>query len=662
MKFAEVALTQKTGKEYRNLTYEIPDNLEISNGDLVELELRNAKKTGIVWQTTDKKPEFRTKKILNKPFSKAILDKNQLKLINWMSKQYFTPINQLLKIFIPNQIFKQTKSRIKKEKIEQIKRTPLKELSKEQKSALDSIITSKENKFLIQGVTGSGKTEVYTQLSKHFLDQGKQVLILVPEISLTPQTISYFEKSLGLKAEILNSKITPAKKKKSWEKIWKDEAKLVIGSRSAVFAPFQNLGLIVVDEEHESSYKQDNAPRYHTHEIIDKIIEFTPSIKALYGSATPSIETCERLNNSTYYLSERINSTPLPEVEIIDLRDEFKKKNYSIFSDSLKEEIEKTLKAKLQIILFINRRGSASSVVCRDCGHKELCDHCETTLTFHSKTLSAPSLICHHCGKITQPKDTCPNCKGPHIRFLGIGTQRIEADLVKEFPQARVLRADKDTTANKNGFEEIYNKFKNHEADILIGTQMIAKGLHLPKVRLVGVILADIGMNIPDFRSTEKTFQLMTQVAGRAGRAKERGKVIIQTYNPDNVSLTCAKEHDVNKFISYERQQRKLMKNPPFSKLIKILVEDPFLKNCERKTQEIENKLWHFAREHEKAKEIDILSYPAYLARYKGKYRFIILIKYFDQDFIEKDSLENILKDYIMAREIKIDPSPITVS
>ena len=584
-------------------------------------------------------------------------------IIKWMSKRYFAPINQLLKVFIPQQILKNTKPRKTKDKIyEQKKGSKNIELTKEQKTTIESIISSKENKFLIQGVTGSGKTEVYVQIAQHYIQKEKQILILVPEISLTPQTISYFEKSLGFKAEILNSKITPAQKRKSWEKIWKNEAKLVIGSRSAIFAPFQDLALIVLDEEHEGSYKQDNSPRYHTHEIVEKILELTPETKAVFGSATPNIETAEQLKSTTSHLRNRINSTPLPEVKIVDLREEFKKKNYSIFSDLLREEIQTALKEKSQVILFINRRGLASSVVCRDCGYKEECNDCQTTLTYHSKTLSTPSLICHHCGKITQPKSSCPNCKGPNIRFLGIGTQKIEEEVKREFPNARVLRADKDSTSHKNAFEDIYNKFKKHEADILIGTQMVAKGLHLPKVKLVGVILADIGLNIPDFRSTERNFQLMTQVAGRAGRAKDRGTVVIQTYNPDNISLTCAKEHDVEKFMEHERNQRQLMRNPPFSKLIKLLVEDKSITKCKNICEEIERKLWQLARENEETKNLEILSYPAYFAQYKGKHRYILLIKYIAQRFLEQESLENILKDYIMAKNIKVDPSPITVS
>ncbi|MBT7736972.1 primosomal protein N', partial [Candidatus Peregrinibacteria bacterium] len=468
--------------------------------------------------------------------------------------------------------------------------------------------------------------------------------------------------TLKVKTAVIHSKLSEGERFKAWEDIWKNEAKLIIGSRSSIFAPFQDLGLIIIDEEHENSYKQDKAPRYSVHQIAEKFQEINPKIKVVLGSATPSVSSTELYKESTSFLHERIGDSTLPEVEIVDLRDEFKKKNYSIFSDKLKEELAKVLEKKEQAILFLNRRGSASSVVCRDCGHIEKCAACEIPLTYHSKTLGRPSLICHHCGLITSPPDNCPECKGHNIRFLGIGTQRIEEDLLKEFPGVKVLRADRDTTSTKHGFEDIYQSFKKHEADVLVGTQMIAKGLHLPKVNLVGIVLADIGINIPDFHTAENAFQLITQVSGRAGRSGTQGKVIIQTYNPEHLSLTFAKNHDYNEFFKYEITQRKLLKNPPFSKLAKLLVVNPSLNQAKSKAEKIEDALWKIVREEGLKDEIQINSYPAYLMRLHNKYRHIVLIKDTSNSDLIHKLLEKLPKEYIMDQDLRIDIDPIAIT
>ncbi len=663
MKFAEIIFQQKVGSEKNTLTYEIK-NLPFKIGQLVRVPLRNQTKTGIVWRIHNKKPSFKTAQVKEIVTEKPLLSKEQIQLAKWISEYYFCPLFKVLKLFIPKRIFeaRPIKSRIRPKTL--AKKSPGKKLTKDQKETVNTIISSKKQTFLLHGITGSGKTEIYAQLAKHYIKKDQQTLILVPEISLTPQTIEYFEKTLGQKATVINSKISEGEKYQAWQSIWTEETKLVIGSRSAIFCPFQNLGLIVLDEEHEYSYKQDNSPRYSTHKVSEKIQEISAKsddpIKIILGSATPNIETAIKYNDSTIQLKERIGKSTLPEVKIVDLREEFKKENYSIFSDTLKEEIKKILEKKEQAILFLNRRGSASSVVCRDCGYSEKCSGCDITLTYHARTLGNPALICHHCGKISSPPDICEVCKGPNIRFLGIGTQKIETQLAKEFPNARVLRADKDTTSTKHGFEEIYKSFRNHEADILIGTQMIAKGLHLPKVNLVGVILADIGLNIPDFRSSERNFQLMTQVAGRAGRTEKPGKVIIQTYNPDHLSLICTQEQNYDKFFNYERTQRKLIKNPPFSQLSKLLIQDKSLPKCQETVKKIEDYLWKIAREDKITDQIEINSYPSYITRLRGNYRYIILIK--SKKDQNKTLLEKLPKEYIMDTNLKIDIDPISIT
>lgn len=664
MKYAEVLLPQKIGDDFETLTYTVLEEANAQTGQSVKVSLRNKSQIGIIVNIHENPPSFKTLPIKEILEERPLLSDPQLQIIEWMSKYYFCPKFKILKLLIAKRNLARKPFRKRKtEEVEQKSESIKKELTKPQEETVKTILEAPApNKFLIHGITGSGKTEIYTRLSRDYIDKGKQVLILVPEISLTPQMIEYFENALNVKTAVIHSKLSEGERYEAWENIWKNDAKLIIGSRSSIFAPFQNLGLIIIDEEHENSYKQDKAPRYTVHKIAEKLQEFSPNIKIVLGSATPSIESTEILKENTLLLNERIGASTLPEIEIVDLKDEFKKKNYSIFSDKLKAELTKILEKKEQAILFLNRRGSASSVVCRDCGHTEKCKDCDISLTYHAKTLGNPSLICHHCGLISSPPEICPECKGHNIRFLGIGTQRIETDLLAEFPGVKVLRADRDTTSTKNGFEKIYQSFKKHEADVLVGTQMIAKGLHLPKVNLVGIVLADIGLSIPDFHTAENTYQLITQVSGRAGRSGDQGKVIIQTYNPEHLSLTFAKKHDYNEFFKYEITQRKLLKNPPFSKLAKILVSNISLNETKSKTEKIEDTLWKIVREEGLKDSIEINSYPAYLMRIHGKYRYIILVKDLTNSDLIHKLLEKLPKEYIMDQDLRIDIDPIAIT
>ncbi|MDX9970902.1 MAG: primosomal protein N' [Candidatus Gracilibacteria bacterium] len=661
MKYAEILLPLKFSFDKETLTYKVPEDLPLQVGDLVSVEIKNKLKTGLVVEIHNRKPSFITKEILNKTFEDLSLSANQVEILKWVSKYYFCPLDRALKLFVPGKILNGKLPRKPKEKSEQFSNTDAKVLNEEQANCVESILSSKKNKFIIQGVTGSGKTEIYVTLAKKEIEKGNQVLILVPEISLTPQTVEYFESALKEKAKVFHSKLGESEKTNNWLSVCKNEAKLIIGSRSSIFAPFKSLSLIIIDEEHDGSYKQETSPRYNAKKVAEKISD-TLNAKLVLGSATPSLETLESNNFEKLLVTKRINNSPMPEIEIVDLRDEFHKRNFSIFSERLKEEILTTLQKKEQAILFINRRGTASSMVCRDCGHTIKCDHCEMPMTFHEKNFSSPLMICHHCGKIEKPKNTCPNCKSPFIKQIGIGTERIEKDLIKEFPGIRVLRADKDTTSKKNGFKDIYDKFKKQEADILVGTQMIAKGLHLPKVNLVGIILADIGINIPDFRTNERIYQLITQVAGRSGREESVGKVIIQTYNPTHISLEASKKNDFNYFLDYERTQRKILKNPPYSSLAKIIVEDKFQKNSEKFCEELKNLL-EKTRTQKDLKDIEISAYPAFIYKLKNKFRNIILIKNLNpenENIIKL--LENIPKEYKLDARIKFDMDPLTIS
>ncbi|MCK9186641.1 primosomal protein N' [Candidatus Gracilibacteria bacterium] len=678
MKYAQVLFPQKiifkntkdNSLEELNstLTYKIPEELNVEKGSLVKAPIRNSQKIGIVLEISEEKPAFKTLEIKEIMLPYPVLTNSQIELLKWISEYYYCPIHQIIKLFIPKKLLTATQAKIRTRKaktkeVEQIISSEQKNLTEEQQSAIDKILKDSSNTFLIQGVTGSGKTEVYVHLAKHFINQNLQVLILVPEIALTPQTIEYFERSIGITSSVIHSKLAEGERIKNWKDISEGKSKLIIGSRSSIFTPFKDLGLIIIDEEHESSYKQENSPRYSVQKIAEKIQELSKDrqIKIVYGSATPSIETAEKLKNSTIKLLNRIGNIPLPEVEIVDLREEFKKQNHSIFSERLQQELQKILKENTQAILFLNRRGSSSSVVCRDCGFAYKCDDCEMPMTYHEKTLGSPTLICHHCGKISKPPSTCPNCEGVNIRFLGIGTERIEKEIKLLFPKAKVVRADKDTTSKKDSFKTIYKDFRDHKADILIGTQMIAKGLHLPLVNLVGVILADIGLNIPDFKTLEKNFQLLTQVSGRAGRTDTKGKVIIQTYNPENLALKYTQENSYDEFFKYEIIQRKLLSNPPFSSLIKIIIEDKSLKTCQEKTEKLYTQINKILSKLNAMSEVEVLKYPAYLMKLYKKYRYIILLKSVDRKILDK-TLENITKEIIMDTSIKIDIDPNTTS
>jgi primosomal protein N' (replication factor Y) len=671
--YANIAFQQKIGNQ-KTLTYEIPAELEktIKLGHLVKVQIRKSEKTGVIWQIHNTAPSFKTSQIKSIIQDEPLLTEPQINLANFISEYYFAPLYKVLKLSIPAKIFKAKTMRVKEKKETLPKPKDLKILSLDQQKAIETIEqknstktdlqTPPKNKFLIHGITGSGKTEIYLHLAKHQLENNKQVLILVPEISLTPQTVEYFESRLQMKAAVIHSKLSEGEKYKTWLDIFNCKKNLVIGSRSAIFSPFKNLSLIIVDEEHEYSYKQDQSPRYTTLTIAEKIQELSPdNLTLVLGSATPSIETKEKFTDSTITLNERIGSAKLPTIKLVDMREEFRKGNKSIFSDLLHAKIEQTLAEKKQVILFLNRRGSASSIVCRDCGYRLKCEHCDISMTYHAKTLGNPVVICHHCGNVGKIPINCPNCKSVNIRYLGIGTERIEEETKKLFKNAKILRADRDTTSRKNTFEQIYYSFKNHEADILIGTQMIGKGLHIPNVKLVGVILADIGLNIPDFKSSERNFQLLTQVAGRAGRAdlpNELGEVIIQTYSPEHFALQATESQDYNKFFNIERSQRKLLNYPPFTNLAKLSIEHEKFTQAKTKAEEIEKALKEILSQNPTLKETiqEITSYPAFIMRLHKKFRYRILIK-------GKNPSELISKLPPEIRDqIKIDIDPISTN
>jgi len=442
------------------------------------------------------------------------------------------------------------------------------ELSADQIDAIQNI-TSEKGKYLLHGVTGSGKTEVYIHIVKECLKMGQSAIVLVPEIALTPQLVAMFERRIGQGIAVYHSTLSPGERYDEWKRMVQGRAKVVIGARSAIFAPLKNIGVIIIDEEHETSYKSDIHPKYTVNEVA-RMRANIEGASLVLASATPSVESYIKAKNGIYKLvvmPNRLFGLKLPSVEIADMREEIIKGNRTIFSRILYNEVKDALGKGRQIMLFINRRGYSTFVMCRGCGFVEYCDSCEVTMTYHS---SYDKLMCHYCGRKRNMRSVCPECGKKYLKQFGLGTQQVEEYIKERFPNARVLRMDLDTTRRKNSHTMIYEQFKNGRADILIGTQMIAKGLDFENVSLVGVVAADSSLLIPDYRSPEKTFGLLEQVAGRAGR-KDPGKVIVQTYSPDHYAIIHARKHDYKGFFEKEMSIRKSALLPPYSVFFRIV-------------------------------------------------------------------------------------------
>ncbi|MDO5714265.1 MAG: primosomal protein N' [Tissierellia bacterium] len=457
-------------------------------------------------------------------------------------------------------------------------------LTDEQKKAFTDILENKDPIHLLHGLTGSGKTEIYLQLAKKTVEEGGNVLFLVPEISLTPQMIQKLESRFPGNISVLHSKLSNTERRREWLKIFNNEVSIAIGVRSAIFAPFESLDLIIIDEEQESSYSFHNALRYDSREVAKWRGEKLKA-KIVLGSATPSIETYYKANKGEirlHRLTKRPFSGKLPETTLVDMREELGKGNISIFSEKLYEEMEFALKRREQIILFLNRRGYANFVSCRSCGHVVNCDYCDISMNYH-KTIHR--LRCHYCGSTKKLPQKCPECGSSFIKTFGIGTQQVEEEIKGLFPTAKIFRMDRDTTYEKNSYDEVYHRMQNQEIDILIGTQMLAKGLDFPNVTLVGILAADLSLYVSDFRAQEKTFQLISQVSGRAGRGSRPGLVVLQTYNPENYSLQYACGEQYLAFYQKELEERKQFFYPPFSTMVDISVtgDDPkaVYKYCE---------------------------------------------------------------------------------
>ena len=509
-----------------------------------------------------------------------------------------------------------------------VEKTSNLQLTEEQEKAYEKvkgkIKSSQYEQFLLYGVTGSGKTEVYLQLIGETLKQGKIAIVLVPEISLTPQMIDRFIARFN-KEEIavLHSKLSIGERYDEWNKIKESKAKIIIGARSAIFAPASNIGIIIIDEEHDSSYKSEAVPKYDAKEIA-KMIAKENNCPIVLGSATPDITTYYKAKQGKVTLLEltkRANNSSLPEVEIVDLKMELATGNRSMLSVKLHDEIEENLKRKKQTILFLNRRGYSTFIMCRECGYTVKCKNCDISMTYHR---TENKLKCHYCGYETNVVTICPKCQSKKIRYFGTGTQKLEQEINKIFPNASTIRMDIDTVTKKNSHEEILNKFKNDNIDILIGTQMVVKGHHFPKVTLVGVIAADSSLNIDDYRANERTFQILTQVAGRAGRENLKGNVIIQTYNPDNFSIICAQEQNYNRFYETEIELRKQLNYPPFCDIILI----GFNSLDEKEIVKVSTDVYEYLKTNLNSELFNVLKpMPSPIDKIQGRYRWRIIIK-----------------------------------
>ena len=534
----------------------------------------------------------------------------------------------------------------------EIKRDKPLKLTEEQQKAFNLIDNSKFNEFLIYGVTGSGKTEVYLQLIQSAIDKGKTAIVLVPEISLTPQMVDRFLARFGDCIAVLHSKLSIGERNEQWKKLQENKYKILIGARSAIFAPMKNLGIIIIDEEHDSSYKSDMSPKYNAKEIA-KYIAKKNDIPLVLGSATPEISTYSKSKN-IIELTKRANNSNLPTVDIVDLRQELAKGNRSIISQKLHDEIEENLKNKKQTILFLNRRGFSTFVMCRDCGYTMKCKRCNISLTYHSYE---NELKCHYCGYTMKNITVCPSCKSKNIKHFGSGTQKLEEVIQKEFPNCTTIRMDIDTVSKKNSHEEILNKFKNENIDILIGTQMVVKGHHFPNVTLVGVIAADSSLNMGDFRANEKTFDLLVQVAGRAGRENLPGKVIIQTYSPENFCIQCSKNQDYKEFYKTEIELRKQLKYPPFCDIILFGISS-FNKEEIGKASE---SLYTILQKYSGGKLQVMSPLPAPIDKIKNRYRWRIIAKCkLSNSVIEivNKSLEEFYKLKYKNTKISCDANP----
>ena len=521
-------------------------------------------------------------------------------------------------------------------------------------------------RFLLRSVTGSGKTEVYIRLIRRALELGRTAIVLVPEIALTPQMVSWLHGRFGADAAVLHSSLSAGERYDEWRRIRSGEARVVIGARSAVFAPLENIGVIVVDEEHETSYQSDHRPRYDAREVAWRRAGRHGAV-LLLGSATPSISTYMRVlpgvrpenRLELIELRQRVNGRPMPQVDIVDMRGEFERGNHSIFSAKLSAQLRECLDGGHQAMLFINRRGHSTFVSCRACGKAVRCDQCDVTMTYHQ---ADDLLRCHYCGKTMAPPRQCPACGSAYIKYFGAGTQKVEEEVARQFPDARVARMDIDTTREKDAHARILDAFRRGESNVLVGTQMIAKGLDFPNVTLVGVVAADMTLNLPDYRSVERTFQLITQVAGRAGRAATPGRVVVQTYDPEHYGVKLAAAQDYRAFFNRESAYRRQALYPPFTVIARIVYSARETEAARAAAEAAEAAFNRFIDASGARRDVvQMRAVEAPLRQLRGEFRWQLFLKvYFKADVGRLSAYMQSLADAVpegVRAELEINPT-----
>ncbi|MCL2363808.1 MAG: primosomal protein N' [Defluviitaleaceae bacterium] len=679
-RFAGVCVDNLHGELDRLFHYKIPIGMDVLVGMrcVVPFGRGNKSTTGYIIEIINELPEStdesKLKEILSLPDDFRVLTGGTLALALWMRDKYYTTLIYCIRCITPTAkpgaggAFPGTRARTKKREIKPHGII----LSDAQQAAVDAITagaevaptakTSEARVFLLHGVTGSGKTEVYLHAIAHMLAAGRQAIVLVPEIALTPQMVDAFTARFGDAVAVTHSRLTAGERFAIWKQAYEGSVSLVIGPRSAVFAPFARLGLIVIDEEHEHTYHSETTPKYDAREVAIKRAELTNATVVL-GSATPSLESYIKtsqaagtslssrhekvggqgglfpcgvwggaLGSAAFHLltlPTRINDTP-PAVTTIDMRRELANGNASLFSNDFAQALHDTLTAGQQAILFLNRRGYSSFVSCRWCGDVLSCARCRVNYTYHAST---GSVLCHYCGEGMKLPEKCPSCSSVHLKRSGLGTQQVESEVAKLFPGTATLRMDFDTTKGKHGHEEILAAFRRGAAQVLIGTQMVAKGLDFPQVTLVGVVAADMSLFSGDFRAAEHTFQLLTQVAGRAGRAQFPGRVFLQTYNPRHYALTFAKTADYKKFYAHEIEIRRSMMYPPFASIFSVMLSGP----DERVVITALHKLQAIMAYANKKGKIELMGIsPAFVSKVKDQFRWKILIKCAEEEILKQ--------------------------